>query len=87
MAFLVMKEKCDECLFAPTRIVSAERMREVLSECRRKDSHFICHKATIAGLDVCCRGYYDIQPPSQLMRIAGRLRMIEFIDESELSTG
>lgn len=75
----VMEKQCNECLFSKNRIVTTTRMRSILAECARKDSHFICHKATQEGEDVCCRGFYDTQPPSQLMRIAGRLNMIRFV--------
>lgn len=78
--FKVMREKCNECLFSGSKIVSDKRRRQVLSECRQSNSHFICHKATIAGESICCRGFYDTQT-SNLMRIAQRLNAVEFVDE------
>jgi hypothetical protein len=59
MSFMVCEKPCDQCLFSKDRIVSAERVREILAECERDDVHFTCHKATIAGRDVCCRTFYD----------------------------
>lgn len=80
--FEVMESRCDQCLFDPAnRIVSAERAREVLNECRRTDTHFVCHKSTIAdGGNVCCRGFYDANPmASNSMRIAARLGVVRFV--------
>jgi len=74
--FKVCKKRCDQCLFSENRIVSPERAAEVLQECEKKDSHFICHKYR----DVCCKGFYDADPgATNLMRIAGRLGAVEFV--------
>lgn len=84
MGFKVMAERCNECLFSQSRIVSRARMGQILRDCRRRDAHFICHKATIAGnQNVCCRGFYDTQS-TNFIRIAGRLGVIEFVTEAEL---
>jgi hypothetical protein len=72
--FKVSAKPCDQCLFSKDRIVSAARVREVLSECQKKDTHFICHKTE----DTCCRGFYDTRT-SQLIRIAQRLNMVKFV--------
>jgi len=72
--FKVCETKCDQCLFSKDKIVSNARMKEVLAECRSNDSHFICHKTE----DTCCRGFFDTRT-SQMIRIAGRLNMIEFV--------
>lgn len=74
----VCETKCDQCLFTKDRIVSADRMKQILAECARDDTHFICHKASIAGQDACCRGFYETQS-SNLLRIAQRLGAVEFI--------
>ena len=81
--YRIMAEKCNECLFTEGRIVSARRMKEIVTNARKKDSFFVCHKASIKDQTVVCRGYYDSQPPSQLERIAGRLGMVEFILEED----
>jgi hypothetical protein len=77
--FEVCAEKCDQCLFSKNRIVRPGRMQEILKDCAKKDTHFVCHKASIAGRDTCCKGFYDTQT-SQLMRIAQRLKMVKFVD-------
>lgn len=79
MKFQVCEKPCDQCLFSKDRIVSEARMREILAGCARDDKHFVCHKATIAGRDVCCRTFFDTRD-AQIIRIAGRLGMIEFVD-------
>ena len=77
--FKVCEGQCAHCLFTPNRIVSGKRMKEILNDCRKSDTHFVCHKASIAGKEVCCRGFYDTQT-SNLIRIAGRLNCIKFVD-------
>lgn len=82
----ICEERCNQCLFSKDRIVSGERMADIISDCRRKDSHFLCHKHTIAGRDVMCRGFYETQPPSQMLRIAGRLDAVTFVPVPVLKT-
>jgi len=78
--FKVCAKRCNQCLFTDNKIVSDERKEEVLDECVRNDSHFICHKHD----DVCCRGFYDEDPgATNLMRIMGRLNGIEFVEEEK----
>ncbi|MET3481497.1 hypothetical protein [Methylobacterium sp. 1973] len=77
----VMSERCNQCLFGPDKIVSNERRAEILRDLRRRDSHFICHKASIAGVDIACRGDWDQNGCGQLGRIMGRLGGIEFVPE------
>lgn len=76
--FKVYEKRCDQCLFSKDRIVSAARRVEILRECVGKDTHFICHKASLNGENVCCRGFFDSQT-SNLIRIMGRLNAIEFV--------
>ena len=75
----VCEERCNQCLFSTDRIVSSARMAEIIRDCRAKDTHFQCHKHTINGRDVMCRGFYETQPPSQMLRIAERLSMVTFV--------
>jgi hypothetical protein len=81
MTFKVMKERCDECLFGDNKIVSNKRRTEIIREITRKDTHFVCHKATLAGKQIACRGDFDQLGCGQMGRIAGRLDAIEFVDE------
>lgn len=77
--FEVTKERCDQCLFSKDKIVSDNRRKEVLNTCKRNDSHFVCHKASIAGKDICCKGFYETQS-TNLIRVMGRLNGIQFVE-------
>lgn len=74
----VMETACDQCLFSKNRIVPAARVRQILKECERDDTHFVCHKATIAGRDVCCRTFYDTRT-SKGIRFAQWLGVVKFV--------
>jgi hypothetical protein len=82
----VCAKKCDQCLFDKDRIVSKDRMAEILQECRQNDSYFECHKGTIEGESIVCRGFYDTQT-SQMIRIAQRLNAVKFVDPSAVIDG
>jgi hypothetical protein len=80
----IMKERCDQCLYGPNKIVSNARRAELLREISAKDSHFICHKAQIAGEEVSCAGDWEQRGCGQMGRIAGRLGILRFVDLAEL---
>ena len=75
----VKKKCCGQCLFSKNKIVSDTRKKNILSDCQRDDSHFVCHKATIEDKDVVCRGFYETKT-SNMIRISQRLGMIEMVD-------
>lgn len=80
----VYKECCKNCLLSPDAIVGAKRRRDIIQDCAQNQTHFICHKATIEGKDICCKTYFDtLGHLSQMVRIAGRLGMIEYVDQPE----
>jgi len=76
--FKVKKECCNQCLFSKDKIVSAKRKHQILSDCRQNDTHFICHKATIDGDDICCNGFYKSQT-TNMIRISQRMGWIELV--------
>lgn len=78
MAFEVMEERCDQCLFGPNKIVSDKRRTQILKECAENDLHFICHKATMLGRDVGCRGHYD-STPGKLARFSDWLGITKYV--------
>ena len=78
LMFKICAKRCDQCLFSPQRIVSKQRMADIVKGCRDTDNHFMCHKHD----DMMCRGYFETQPPSQMLRIAGRLNAIVYVDSS-----
>lgn len=78
----VFKTRCDQCLFSKNRIVSNQRAAEIIKDCLKKQTYFICHKATIEGESVMCRGFYDeMGYHSQQLRIAERLNAVEFVEQ------
>lgn len=84
--FAVLSERCAECLYGPNKIVSNERRSEILREINRKDCAFICHKASIAGVEACCAGDWEQRGGGQLGRIMERLGGVRFVTEAELSS-
>ncbi len=78
----VCSRKCDQCLFTEHKIVSDARRAQILRDLQRNDSHFFCHKGTLIHREVVCRGSYDMMP--QMVRIAGRLGIVEFVDPEGL---
>ena len=71
----VCETQCNQCLFSENRIVSDARARQIIAECSRNDSYFICHKTK----DAVCRGFYD-RFSTNLIRIMQRLNGIEFVN-------
>jgi hypothetical protein len=54
---LVADKPCDECLFSKNRIVEEPTKQQILDQCWRGGTYFICHKATLAGRDVICHQF------------------------------
>jgi hypothetical protein len=48
------------------KIISNERRKEILQMLNRKDDWFVCHKATLAGTQVMCRGTTSNAPTAGL---------------------
>lgn len=57
---LLSARRCDQCLTTRGRIVSGERAAEIVRGCRQTGQHFQCHKGSIAGLNLHCRGVHDL---------------------------
>jgi len=58
MKFQVYKKPCKNCLFTKDRIVSKERKEEIVEECIKENTHFICHKST----KICCSSFHKKYP-------------------------
>jgi len=81
---LVYKETCKNCLLSADSIVSPKRRKEIIQTCATEQTHFICHKASMEGKDICCKTFYDrLGHISQMVRISERLNMIKFIEQPE----
>ena len=96
MSLKVASERCASCIFGPNSPLrhDTERMRELSEAWRAQDTHQICHafghgevdddgNEVLVGEEVVCRGFFDTQPHGQLLRIAGRINCIEFVDPPE----
>lgn len=80
MGLKVYKECCKNCLLSKNRIVSPKRAKEIVSNCSKEQTHFICHKTD----DVVCKSFYDkLGYVSQMVRIAQRLNAVEFVEQPE----
>lgn len=86
LGFVVLAERCGQCLYGKDKIVSNARRANIIRGLTKDDGHFICHKATILGRAAACRGDWDQRCCGQLGRIAGRLDMVTFVAESDLVT-
>ncbi len=83
--FQVAHERCNQCLFTRQKIVSNKRRKQIIQEALRKDTFFVCHKATIIGHHICCRSFYDIYRNDVLItRLAQLFNIVEFIDIEQL---
>ncbi len=82
MGLKVYKECCKNCLLSPDRIVSPQRAKDIIKNCAKDQTHFICHKATIENKEIVCKTFYDkFGHVSQMVRIAERMNMIELVDQ------
>ena len=78
----VFSECCKNCLLSPNRIVSGTRAKEIINGCVSKQTHFICHKASMKGEEVICKTFFDkFGHYSQMVRIAERLKMLKYVPQ------
>ena len=88
MGFKVYKHPCKNCLLTKDKIVSDERKKDILSTIIKKQSYFVCHKSSLndegQGEGVCCKKFYDdMGHVSQMIRIAERLNVVEFVEQPD----
>jgi hypothetical protein len=78
--FKIQRERCNQCLFSKNKIVSDKRRKQLIQDCAKTDNHFICHKGTLRGVEVCCAGFHEAFPTvGQLHRIAVGLKCVELV--------
>lgn len=80
----IMARQCDQCLYSKARIVSGKRASQIIRDTARQDRDFLCHKGSLAGQEIVCRGHLDATGGGQLTRIMGRLGGIKWIDPATL---
>lgn len=80
----VYETTCKNCLLSPDSIVGPARRKEIIKDCVASQRHFICHKASMEGEDVCCRTFYEqLGHVAQNIRIAERLNLVEFVPQTD----
>ena len=77
----IYSECCQNCLLSKDRIVPSKRAKEIIKDCLKNDTHFICHKASMNGEDIVCRSFYD-NFDSKLIRFAKWLGVIKFVEHN-----
>lgn len=75
----VCSKSCNQCLFTKNKIVSDERKQEILEDCERNETHFICHKGSIAGQNVVCNGFFRNKTTPYLDLVKATDRIV-FVD-------
>lgn len=84
LEILVCKKRCNQCLFSKNKIVSNERKKEILQQCKDKEEHFICHKGSLKGKNVMCKGFFDSKYQTPMQQVAQRLNMLTYIDPKNI---
>lgn len=74
-----MSKRCSECLLTDGKIVSDERRDGLLRDCERSGRYFLCHKGTIEGAAIVCRGFYELGT-NQTVQVATRLGLVRMRD-------
>jgi len=82
---MVRAKQCDQCLFSSAKIVSDARRDEILDYCNVTGEAFECHKATIAGEKITCRGFFDGNH-SLVVRLAKMFGWYRFGVERHMAT-
>lgn len=83
VTFKIQTKQCDQCLFSRRRIVTAARFKNIIRDCTQlgNEKHFVCHKASLKGDSVCCRGFWDKYKNNfQLGQVAQRLNLVEEVE-------
>ena len=80
----IMEKECDQCLYGPNKIVSNSRRSQILRDIAERDDYFICHKATLVGERIACRGDWDRRGCGRLGRMATWLGVLQFVPEPKM---
>lgn len=82
--FQVYSKPCYNCLLSKNAIVPPQRVKEIIEQCKEDQTHFICHKSSIKGGNICCKKFYDqLGHVSNMIRVCERLGAIKFVDHSD----
>lgn len=75
---LVCQSKCDQCLFSSNRIVTKERMKQIIANTLKANTHFICHKGSINKQNIACAGWAE-RYGSTWLTLAKQLNLIKYV--------
>lgn len=79
----VYKECCHNCLLSKDRIVSPKKAKDLLKEIAKKQTYFVCHKASMNEEEIVCKTFFDkLGHQSQIIRIAERLNAVQFVEQN-----
>jgi hypothetical protein len=83
----VCARQCDQCLFSKNKLVDEERKQELLSQCERDQTHFICHKGSTVGQNVVCNGFFrnKTTPFLEIMKATNKIEFVQPLDLQKLS--
>lgn len=77
---IACSKPCNQCLFGNNKVVDERRKQEIIDTCRKKRTHFICHKGTLAGEpydNIICYGWLSQDPILEIMDSVGLIQKIE----------
>lgn len=77
--FRVAQKRCNECLYTRNKIVEDSRREAIVQSCKETGKYFICHKATLTGWGVVCRGFFE-EEANPSCQVAQRLGLVAFVD-------
>lgn len=80
--FQVKATRCDSCLFTPERLVPGSRAAQIIKDCESKGTHFICHKGSLIGHNICCREFFD-RKDTLVVRLALALGKVVFVEPAQ----
>lgn len=86
----LLTKQCSSCIYIQNgRLMHLRpgRVEDMTAETIKMDTNVICHKSrSLQGelpWDAWCKGSVDKKGPGQLIRIAGRLGILEEVDPQE----
>ena len=71
----VTSKVCNQCLLSSARIVSAERVEDILDTCNETHQFFECHKTK----GVCCRAFFNGNY-SMSVRLAKMCKAFDYVE-------
>lgn len=82
--FKVQKRMCSTCIYRPDTPLDLESLEDAVRDPYGGFSGWrACHHA---NGDVCCRGFYEAHGPDcNVIRVAGRLGVIQFVEVDTLT--